>query len=181
MKQTAISLLFLSSFFLLSLSSEAQSPSETEQVHAQDVASIDAILTVLYDVISGEKGEKRDWPRFLNLFTPDARLIPARPDDTGKFKLRVMSPQDYVDLSGTYLEENGFFEVEIARKVDHFGPVVQVFSTYESKHSASDPEPFARGINSIQLLNDGERWWIVNIYWTSETDKLPLPEMYLPK
>jgi len=28
-----------------------------------------------------------------------------------------------------------------------------------------------RGIKSIQLFNDGKRWWIVNIYWTQETTK----------
>ncbi|MGI9542981.1 MAG: hypothetical protein ACR2MX_06950 [Cyclobacteriaceae bacterium] len=181
MKRASVTLLCLVPFFLFNLSSEAQSPTETKQDQAHDVASMDMILKVLYEVISGEKEVKRDWPRFLNLFAPGAQLIPTRPDGNGKPTLDMMSPQEYIDLAGAYLESNGFFEVEIARKVDKFGPIVQVFSTYESKHSASDQEPFARGINSIQLLNDGDRWWIVNIYWTSETDKLSIPEVYLPE
>jgi hypothetical protein len=36
-----------------------------------------------------------------------------------------------------------------------------------------------RGINSIQLFNDGNRWWIVNIYWQQESAEDPIPDMYL--
>jgi hypothetical protein len=35
-----------------------------------------------------------------------------------------------------------------------------------------------RGINSFQLFHDGERWWIVNIYWQHESTKHRLPEKY---
>jgi len=36
-----------------------------------------------------------------------------------------------------------------------------------------------RGINSIQLFFDGERWWIVNIYWQHENADAPIPPQYL--
>ena len=42
-----------------------------------------------------------------------------------------------------------------------------------------DAKPFARGINSFQLLNDGSRWWIVTIYWEAEDAGHQLPEKYL--
>ncbi|MDO5968853.1 hypothetical protein Q4Q35_03455 [Flavivirga aquimarina] len=42
-------------------------------------------------------------------------------------------------------------------------------------------KPFMRGINSIQLLNDGDRWWVINIYWTQETEAKTIPIKYLPK
>ena len=44
-----------------------------------------------------------------------------------------------------------------------------------------DAEPFPHSINSIQLLHDGRRWWIVNIYGTAETPENPIPARYLPK
>ena len=40
----------------------------------------------------------------------------------------------------------GFLEREIARKADCFANVCQVFSTYESRHTASDAKPFERGV-----------------------------------
>jgi hypothetical protein len=43
-----------------------------------------------------------------------------------------------------------------------------------------DEEPFARGINSFQLMNDGSRWWVVSIYWQGEGASNPIPTKYLP-
>jgi hypothetical protein len=56
-----------------------------------------------------------------------------------------------------------------------------VFSSYESKRTAQDAKPFSRGINSIQLLNDGKRWYVVTIFWDSERPDNPIPAKYLPK
>ncbi len=154
-----------------------QKPSDK---YSDDVATLDNTLATLYAVISGEKGEKRDWDRFKNLFIPEARLMPSGKRD-GKFGYRIMTPSDYAETSGKWLEENGFHEVEISRKVEEYGSLVHVWSTYESYRSKSDEKPFARGINSIQLMNDGNRWWVVQIYWLPESEALPLPEKYLTK
>ena len=149
--------------------------------YTDDVKSLDNILAALYEVISGEKGVKRDWARFKNLFIKDAQLMPSSKNKAGKVGYRVLTPQGYVDNAGKFLEENGFFEVEISRKTEKYGSLVHAFSTYESYHSKADDTPFARGINSIQLMNDGERWWVVSIYWLGETEALPLPSNYLLK
>lgn len=62
---------------------------------------------------------------------------------------------------------------------EEFGHMAHAFSSYESKRSPDDAEPFQRGINSMQLLNDGERWWFVTIYWDAERTGTPIPERYL--
>lgn len=144
-----------------------------------DVASLDAILTALYDVISGPAGQKRDWDRMRSLFLPGARLIPTgrRPDTTGT--LRMLEVDQYIGTVGPRLEESGFFEREIARRVEEYGNIVHAFSTYESRRTASDPAPFMRGINSIQLWFDGRRWWIVTVFWASEGPGHAIPPRYL--
>nr|WP_210423735.1 hypothetical protein [Croceivirga thetidis] len=141
---------------------------------------MDSIIETLYDVISGEKGIERDWDLFKYLFHPKAKLIPSRQTDDGSMSLKFMSPKDYIKASGNWLVENGFFEKEIHREVDVFGNIAHVFSTYASFQKQNDSTPFIRGINSIQLLNDGERWWIVNIYWMNESEEHPIPQKYLP-
>jgi hypothetical protein len=140
---------------------------------------MDAIIAALYNVISGPAGQQRDWDRMRSLFVPGARLIPAvyRPDSVPR--LRQLSVEDYITLAGPSLEKNGFFETEIARQVDQYGGVVQAFSTYESRHKADDPKPFVRGINSIQLFNDGQRWWVVTVLWEGERPDNPIPEKFL--
>ena len=155
----------------------AQSNSETSK---DQVNSIDNIISTLYDMISGEKGEERNWELMKFLFHPDAKLIPSGKNKEGISKVRFMTVQDYIDTSGKWLVENGFFEKEINRVTDSFGNITQVFSTYESFNSEKDAEPFMRGINSIQLLNDGKRWWIINIYWTQESEDNLTPKAYFP-
>ncbi|MCB0262458.1 MAG: hypothetical protein KDE52_00970 [Calditrichaeota bacterium] len=145
----------------------------------QKFNDIDAVITELYAVISGPAGQERDWDRERNLFFPGAKLIRTSIDDTGKPQALAMDMASYIENVNDYLVQNGFFEYEIARKTEIFGNVAHVFSTYEAKHRAEDAEPFKRGINSIQLFFDGERWWIINMIWDNERPGNPMPERYL--
>jgi hypothetical protein len=153
---------------------------QRENHYAPKVSSIDSIITNLYDVISGEKGEARDWELMKYLFHPEAKLIPTGKNKEDLFTARFLTVDDYIKSSGKWLIENGFHEVEMHRSVDTFGPITQVFSSYESFRSKKETVPFMRGINSIQLLNDSIRWWIINIFWSQESSENPIPEKYLP-
>ena len=144
-----------------------------------DVASLDAILAALYDVISGPAGKKRDWDRMRSLFVPGARLIPTGPRQSGGYGARVLTVDEYIERASGVFDKEGFYERESARQTELFGQIAHVFSTYESRHAPDDAKPFQRGINSIQLLNDGQRWWVVTIFWQGEDAKNPLPEKYL--
>lgn len=144
-----------------------------------DVESIDSIIEALYDVISGPVGEARDWNRMRSLFVPGGRLVPTGDRPEGGTGLWFLGVNDYIALSGANLESAGFREHEIARVEERFGDIAHVFSTYEG-FRGDETEPFLRGINSIQLLNDGSRWWVVSVYWQAEGPDNPLPERYLP-
>ena len=143
-----------------------------------DVATADAIIKAVYDVISGAAGKERDWDRMKSLFIPGARLIATGRRQAGGYGSRVMTLDDYILSSGPYLIKEGFFENEVARKTESFGQILHAFSTYEARHKPGE-KPFARGINSIQLMNDGTRWWVVTIYWQAEDEKIRLPKKYL--
>ena len=155
-----------------------QPPTTTIAAKPADGATMDSTIAALYDVISGPAG-KRDWDRFRSLFIPGARLIPTGPRPTGEVASRVLTVDDYVQRAGALFEKQGFFEREVSRKVERFGNIAHIFSTYESRHAKDDPKPFQRGINSIQLMNDGKRWWVVTVFWQGEDEKNPLPAMYL--
>lgn len=143
-----------------------------------DVESPDAIVSAVYETISGAAGEERDWDRFRSLFVPDARLIPTgrRPDGTAGHQ--VMTVEEYVGNASRAFAESGFYETEIDAVTERYGDIAHVFSTYESRRAADDPEPFQRGINSIQLWHDGDRWWIATIFWHAERDGAPIPDRY---
>ena len=158
------------------------------KANPSDVSSIDAIITAAYDSISGPAGEKRNWDRERSLYYPGARLIPTAKPATGEARQvtseNEIAPQ-ILDIEGfiarvePFFKENGFYEKEIARRTEQFGQIAHVWSTYESRHNADDPEPFMRGINSIQLFHDGSRWWIVTIYWQQESLVDPIPAKYV--
>jgi len=152
----------------------------------EDVKSPEAILNAVYDVISGGKGQARDWNRMRSLFIPGARLIPtitvaATADQPAHVDAVLLTVDDYIARSSGRMTANGFFEHSIHNDMEQFGNIVQIWSTYESRHNADDPKPFARGINSFQLLNDGKRYWIGNIFWDAESPDHPIPPKYLPK
>jgi hypothetical protein len=157
------------------------------QPKTADVDSPEHILSALYDVISGPAHQPRDWNRMRSLFVPGARLIPVRiQPGTPNLKtspntdVLLLSIDDYIAIASAHMEADGFFEHSIHNDFARFGNIVTVWSTYESRHAEADAKPFARGINSIQLLKDGGRYWIVDVYWDSERPETPIPAKYLP-
>ncbi|MBN8229531.1 nuclear transport factor 2 family protein [Corallococcus macrosporus] len=143
----------------------------------EDVKSQDAILKALYDVISGPAGTPRDWQRFRSLFYPGAQLIPlVKPPGATTVAARPITPEDYVTWGQESTATHGFFEKETARQTHAFGALVQVMSTYEARGTQDGPL-IAKGVNSIQLFNDGQRWWVMNIFWIDEnTAGLKVPK-----
>ncbi|MGH7752357.1 MAG: hypothetical protein ACREN5_06045 [Gemmatimonadales bacterium] len=149
-----------------------------------DVTSIDAIVKALYETVGFPPGGDQDSTRMRTLFAPGAHLIPPqspqRPDSflvwTVDEYLRVIRAAMQVNPN---LKSRGFSEREVARRTERFGNLVHLFSTYESRYTAQDSVPFARGINSIQVMFHNNRWWVLNIAWDAERPGNPLPPEYL--
>ena len=178
-----LSILATAVFLSIAAPAAARTPPSPPSVPAAalaDVATPEAIVGALYNVISGDQGVARDWDRFRALFHPTARLMPSGLNAQGVGVVRSITPDEYIALAEPVLVGQGFHEREIARRSERFGRIVHVWTTYESLHTLSDPQPFARGINSIQLFHDGSRWWILSVYWQGESPSEPIPADYLP-
>jgi hypothetical protein len=126
-----------------------------------DEFQIESTVLAVYNVISGPAG-RRDWDRFKDLFAPGARLISVHKETN------VMTPDEFVAKSTPYLQANGFFERPVETRIERFRDIAQVYSRYESRHASNDEKPFARGVNSFQLVRDGDRWRVLTILWTEE-------------
>ena len=141
-----------------------------------DRAAIGAIVDEMYAMISGPKGP-RDWSRQANCFHPDARQIRTWVDEAGRPAMKIMGLADYARDTIPFFAGNDFYEIEIARRIDLFGNIAQVWSAYEARSAPDDAAPERRGINSIQLFKDPEAGWrIVAMIWDNERDGLALPE-----
>jgi hypothetical protein len=149
---------------------------EPPRADPADIESIDAIVGALYESISFVPGGEPDWDRLRSLFHLGGRLIPR----AGEGDVVALSVEEFIELSREFIETSGFkargfHEREIARRKDAFGEIAHAFSTYESRHTAADPEPFSRGINSIQLVRHAGRWWVLSVLWDVERPDNPLP------
>lgn len=131
-----------------------------------DVATLDAILRAMYEVLCGAAGAPRDWMRFRSLFLPDARLMPVVSNPRETPRVRVLSPDDYIRRVEPIFATEDFWERETGRQVETFGRVAHVLSHYESLRDPNGA-PFDRGANSVQLFYDGSRWWIVSVMWNT--------------
>lgn len=146
-----------------------------------DVTTLDGILAALYDSISGPAGVERDGARFRSLFLEEgARLVRTSIAEDGAASVVVMGVDEYLRAANEYFQENAFYEREIARRVERFGHVTHALSTYESRRDEAEAEPFARGVNSIQLFHDGRRYRVVTVFWDFERPDNPVPAEYLP-
>jgi hypothetical protein len=160
-------------------------PATKQRPSDSDVASVDAILAALYASVSHDSSTEPNWARMRNIFLPVGMLIPPKNPksdmftvlDVDGFEQRVREGMSAAKQKG---DPTSFFEHEIARKLDCFGNVCQAFSTYEARRAPSDEKPFVRGINSIQMVNDGHRWWVASVVWDSERADNAIPAQYLP-
>jgi hypothetical protein len=150
-----------------------------------DAASVDAIVSALYASVSHGPDASADFDRLRGIYLYVGMFIPPKRPGADFSVMDVDALAERSRKAAASRKEGGtpptgFFEREIARRTDCFGNVCHVFSTYESRHSPADPKPFERGINSIQLLRDGNRWWIASVAWDAERPDNPLPPEYLP-
>jgi len=59
---------------------------------------------------------------------------------------------------------SGGSEVELSRRTLIFSRIAHVFSNYKFVLHGAD-EAVAQGVNTIQLVYDSNRWWILNLAW----------------
>jgi hypothetical protein len=145
----------------------------------KDVATADAIIAALYDANTVLVDQKRGADRLRSLFVPGARLMPTFRPPNGPGGIRIQTVEDYVRAASAGPPRHGFSEREIARTSEAFGNIMHVFSTYETHRDSTDTHP-VHGINSIQLFNDGTRWWVVGVLWDNARPDKPIPAKYLP-
>lgn len=146
-----------------------------------DVASPESLVAALYDVISGPADEERDWDRFRGLFLSDARLIMGRRPDGGPGageELAVADIEEFIPAATAQYAEDGFWEREIAGRVDRFGHVAHAWSTFETRVGSPDSEPVGQGINSVQMVREAGRWRIAAITWDVELPGQRIPREY---
>jgi hypothetical protein len=140
------------------------------------VKSIDAIVKEVLKIISGEKGEKRNWDDFRKLFLPTAYFIVLNNNDSIPRPIDTATLEQFISSMNDDYYNNGYLEYEISKVVNEYNGIANVFQTFYGKDSENKEE---RGINSYQLVYFNHRWWIANLIWTGDNNGVRVPKKYL--
>ena len=129
-----------------------------------------------YELFCFKGGATPDPEELRDLFMPEGKVINSNPDLP-----RALNVEQFIDLQqaqATHRAATGFYEREQFQKIDLFGNVAHVLSTY-AKLDRSHTEPFALGVGSVQLIKVQERWLISVVAWYDQTAEVQVPERYL--
>lgn len=147
---------------------------KSEDVPPDDVNSIDSVIKALYEGFSFEPGQSPNWNRLHALFLPGARLIMTKGDThTTFFDFDSFRELFEESMENSEVKSSGSQTLEITRKTEEFGNIVQAWSTFETKYGQDESAKSVKGVNSIQLVKATDRFWIVNLHWDMEpSDKV---------
>ena len=130
-----------------------------QEARPEDVATIDGIIGAYYAVVSGPAGESADLERDRTLHHPNAWIAIANVDSSGTPTVNILTLDEFHGDNAP--RQQDFWEWETDRVTRRSGNMVHVWSSYASARRQGG-DPFTRGVNSITLFHDGERWWIMN-------------------
>ena len=164
-------------FYLLVLAFLLFNYSFGQSKYAKDVSSIENLTKAYYDCISGPIGEQRDFERFKNLFHPQAMFTYSYwSEEEQKSKLMIFDIEEYIGKLD-YLDKRGFYEEELANQEVNYGSITQSLSTY--RFWMEDKYAEGRGVTSYNYFFDGNRYWILSMFWQMESEQFPIPEELL--
>jgi hypothetical protein len=140
--------------------------------------TVNGIVKESLRLISSEKGKTRNWEALQNLFLPTATFTVLNNNDSIPQPVETITLVEFINLLHDEYYERGYLEYETGKTVDEFNGIANVFQSFYGKDSEGKEE---RGINSYQLVYFNKRWWIANLLWTLETNRVKIPKKYLRK
>lgn len=141
----------------------------------------EGLVEALYDMVSFGPGPEPDWEMFRDVFLEDAVLVFS---PRGDRPMRVMDVDGFIRdweefFRDAGLESTGFTETIGGLEVRSYGHLAHAFVIFEPRLGPPDAPMRGRGLDSIELAYDGERWWIAAITTDFESPEDPIPGDFL--
>ncbi len=149
---------------------------------AADVSTIEGVIAALYRSVSFEAGGAPDWQLLRSLMLPGAVLAqPMRGSD----QVELLTVDQYIGrfreaLESSTLRTTGFHETVARLSTTSFGRTAHCHVVFEPRTDPASAEPLGRGVDSVQLVQTGGRWWIAAIATEIERPGQPIPEAFTP-
>ena len=151
-----------------------------EQAAGPDVSTVDGVVAALYQAVSFAPGSEPDWATLRTLLLPNAVIAqPVRASD----EVELLSVDAFIgrfkeDLATFKMRDTGFWETVARVETTTFGRIAQSFVVFEPRTDPSSAEPAGRGVDSIELIRTGGRWWIAAITTEHERPGRAIPTTF---
>lgn len=141
-----------------------------------NMTTIQESVTMLYASISFNKDAHPNVDILKELFIEEGKLI-----NNSKSQPMTYSVDAFIEAYSVQLRAGTIWqlrEVEIHALTEEFGSIAHRFSTY-ALFVNNQEEPLSKGINSIQLIKENDRWKVSCLVWDEQKETLPIPEKYI--
>jgi hypothetical protein len=150
------------------------SPAPADQVRA-----IEETIGELYHSFNFDAGGEAEWELLRSLLIDGAAFVVPVGEDQSP---RAIRTDEFIDgfrawILATPERENGFHERVVHVRIDVFGKVAHAFVVFEG-FVPGDSKTKTRGLDSIQLVLDGERWRVVSFMTQYASAESPIPERF---
>ncbi|NQY10298.1 MAG: hypothetical protein HRT71_12395 [Flavobacteriales bacterium] len=143
---------------------EAKAPWKIED----DTKTIESTCLAMLEAFSTPKGEKPDWARLNNLCSDSAIFNSVYADGGGEMHQYTLA--EYEEEEGSWYDANDVLEEQLGITIDRFHNVANVFQAFKLTYDDHKGEAGTdQGVLFYQMAFVGDRWFITNLMWQSET------------
>lgn len=144
---------------------------------ANDLATVNSVISALYESTRHTREKPQDWERFRTLFVPNAVLVQAA--SNGSFKYSIESYIEEAQYFRNRDPTEEWYETEVARETHQLADVAHIFSVYVFGPDAERTQP-KRHTNSFHLVKMDEyeqrgtsfhqsiEWRITSWLWSAD-------------
>ena len=152
---------------------QAASPSPPP---ADALCAIEATISEFYRSFNFDPGGEADWESLRSLLVDGAVFVASVGEEQSP---RAVGTDEFIDdfrawILQTPQRENGFHERLVNARIDAFGKVAHAYVVFEG-FVPGDGGTRTRGLDSIQLVLDGERWRVVSFMTQFASAESPVP------
>lgn len=123
-------------------------------------------IAEFYSLISGNRGDKRDWQGISALFAEGATLSVVT--DSESCRLTSMNVPGYLTRLADYLDNKDFHEAGANFDVFVSNAIASVRGRYEASMRPDSGERTKSGVNLVHLVRKNGQWKILSMLWQDE-------------
>lgn len=130
-----------------------------------ELNEVNHTISKLFKAISFERGNPPNMHKIKALFIEGGILINYNEEIP-----QIFHVEKFIDHFNDLYQQgvvNGLEDREVYHKTKVYDRIAHRYSFYEARMSPND-EPFATGINSIQLIKMGEHWKVSSMAWNDD-------------